>query len=85
MFQQFVCSATTGYLTWLTDGGPLDVGLAVGLSWAITWQWNSLGAILSLTAVVSSYKEQLYIKKCMSKFCKFLGIQIKINFFQDKK
>eukprot|EP00092_Neocalanus_flemingeri_P027679 GFUD01030044.1.p1 GENE.GFUD01030044.1~~GFUD01030044.1.p1 ORF type:complete len:608 (+),score=112.93 GFUD01030044.1:51-1826(+) len=32
-------------------GGPLDVGLAVRLSWTITWQWKSLGAIVSLTTV----------------------------------
>jgi len=60
MFQQLVCSASTGYLTWLTDGGPLDVGLAVGLSWAITWQWKSLGAIMSLTAVSGCSYYRLY-------------------------
>jgi len=60
MLQQVICSASSGYLAWLTDGGPLDVGMAVGLSWAFTWQWKSFGAILSLTAVSGCSYYRLY-------------------------
>jgi len=38
----------------------MDVGLAVGLSWAITWQWKSFGAILSLTGVAGFSYYRLY-------------------------
>jgi len=60
MLQPFLCSATTGYLTWLTEGSLLDVGLAVGLSWAVTWQWNSFGAIVCLTVVSGVCYHRLY-------------------------
>ena len=60
MLHQLICSVTTGYLTWLTEGGPLGVGLAVGLSWAITWQWKSFGAIVCLSVVSGCSYYRLY-------------------------
>ena len=56
MLQHVACSVTAGYLAYLSDGGPAGVCLAVGL----TWQWNSLGAVLSLATVSCYGYYQLY-------------------------
>jgi len=46
-----LCSATSGYLTWLSEESLARMCLVAGVSMAITWQWRGLGAAVSLSAV----------------------------------
>jgi hypothetical protein len=51
-----ICSATSGYLTWLAEESWVRMCMVAGVSLAVTWQWRGLGAVVSMSAVsLASY------------------------------
>jgi len=46
-----ICSATSGYLTWLAEESLTRMVMVAGVSMVITWNWRVVGAAVSLSGV----------------------------------
>ena len=55
-----ICSATSGYLTWLAEESLTRMVMVAGVSMVITWNWRVVGAAVSLSgaSLLSYWRHQ---------------------------